>query len=440
MPFRVSSSGQARHILGAKPVSVLLCGSLPCCLNPTLPCFDGDSSNLFHLRFSLHATILYNTPYSANDANSGLADIRDSLSETDYGRFLSDHAGKLEVGDIKDKMLDKLASEFFYIRCLAGPMLGKFMDFITYEYMIENLMLILKATSNGGRSDVSEIIEQCHPLGRLDVNTMRSIASFENTPEGYRDLYRTVLVETPIGKYFERFLIETKEDVRKMKEDERQNILAEEKTTILETWLTKLYLEDFYAFCKECGGETWIVMKEILEMRADAATINITLNSFGTQLNDPAYRSERADLYPSFGKLYMHGVACCRPGDQASGNRADIINCSNFAELVRSLNCNAPEWRGILDNENDDFTQAHRSREVMLCEIAFEGQFSFACFYAYVKLKEQEVRNVEWISNCTILGQPTIMKENFIGIFDMSSPWRTGALADEHERRAARDR
>ena len=168
---------------------------------------------------------------------SGLDDIRDSLSETDYGRFLSDHAGKLEVGDIKDKMLDKLASEFFYIRCLAGPKLRKFMDFITYEYMIENLMLILKATSKGGRTDVAEIMEQCHPLGRLDDNTMRSIAAFENTPEGYRDLYRTVLVETPIGKYFERFLIETKEDVRKMTGDERQNILSEEKTTILETWL-----------------------------------------------------------------------------------------------------------------------------------------------------------------------------------------------------------
>ena len=68
---------------------------------------------------------------------------------------------------------------------------------------------------------------------------------------------------------------------------------------------------------------------------ADAATINITLNSFGTKLNDLAYRSDRADLYPSFGKLYMHGVACCRAGDPQKSH-ADIVNCASFPELVRS--------------------------------------------------------------------------------------------------------
>ena len=62
---------------------------------------------------------------------SRLEDIRDSLAETSYGRFLADHVGKLDVSNITDKMNDKLASEFNYIRCMAGPLLAKFMDFIT---------------------------------------------------------------------------------------------------------------------------------------------------------------------------------------------------------------------------------------------------------------------------------------------------------------------
>ena len=203
--------------------------------------------------------------------------------------------------------------------------------------MIENVMLILKAANNG-RTDVADIIEQCHPLGRFDANTMRSIASFENTPEGHSELYRTVLVETPIGKYFERYLIETKEDAKRQNAEERKNIffspyfvryylylvfdtyisvfnivhfwvqyfcfigqqiLNDESTTILEMWLTKLYLEDFYLFCKELGGDTELVMCEILETRADTTAISITLNSFNTPLNEPKHLQDRADLYPS---------------------------------------------------------------------------------------------------------------------------------------------
>lgn len=39
-------------------------------------------------------------------------------------------------------------------------------------------------------------------------------------------------------------------------------------------------------------------------------------------------------------------------------------------------------------------------REVELCRLAFEGQSHFACVYAFVKLKEQEKRNLFWITEC----------------------------------------
>ena len=35
---------------------------------------------------------------------------------------------------------------------------------------------------------------------------MKSICSFENTPKGYQELFQTVLVEIPVGKYFCRYL------------------------------------------------------------------------------------------------------------------------------------------------------------------------------------------------------------------------------------------
>jgi V-type H+-transporting ATPase subunit d len=38
--------------------------------------------------------------------------------------------------------------------------------------------------------------------------------------------------------------------------------------------------------------------------------------------------------------------------------------------------------------------------EVYLNKDSFNTQFGFAPFYSYVKLKEQEIRNIIWISEC----------------------------------------
>lgn len=210
--------------------------------------------------------------------------------------------------------MKKLVEEFTYLRSQACDPLDKFMDYITYEYMIDNVVMLLKATLNNTQVDVNELIEHCHPLGLFKESTMRSIVAFDNTAKGFSDLYQTVLIDTPVGKYFAQYLYDyTHGNVsggsgKNSKQVEVKSVFEETSFTIIESYIMKLYLEDFHRFCMDLGGETAEVMSELLKVRADQLSINMTLASFNTPLASAAMRSTRRSLYPSFGFLYPEGI------------------------------------------------------------------------------------------------------------------------------------
>ena len=48
--------------------------------------------------------------------------------------------------------------------------------------------------------------------------------------------------------------------------------------------------------------------------------------------------------------------------------------------------------------------------------IAFEQQFHYACFYAYIKIKEQEIKNIIWLAEMIALDKDSSskLKKNYI--------------------------
>ncbi len=242
--------------------------------------------------------------------------------------------------------------------------------------------------------DMEAVVENCHPLGLLEPAVMKSILAFEDLAEDFHALYRTILVDTPVGKYFTMFLQETADEKSAMDPDSVKSTFTEIPITLVENSIKKFYLEDFFYFCREeIGGETGVVMGELLATRADMLAINIAYNSLNTELRGPGGRASRQELFPAFGHLYPGGAELLAGAeDEEAMRRALQKSVPGYVPLWDS----APvDGRGVRDLSDAFFRYT-----VKQLELAFDGQFHYSPFYAYAKLKEQECKNIAWIATC----------------------------------------
>jgi len=319
-----------------------------------------------------------------------LEEAKLNLNDTDYKVAMQGISSTPSVDEMIDKIRSKTVAEYEFLRRSAHGSLATFMDFITYEYLIESVQLIISSLIKDAKPET--LLAKCHPLGRSPF--LRSVLTFENQDkqDGLVFLYSTVLIDTPVAPYFAKYfnmesLGGDAMDIRKHYDSGEINVI----TTIL----NKFWLEDFYHYCMGLGGTTAEHMKELLDFEADRQAMEITYNSFGKQLAMDVNRSQRMEMFCSFGKLYPECTlgAFSKVGDEMA-----------FAQALQPYTAYSEMWKRSQD-EGIPFTQVLLEYQTKLMVRAYESQSHFACFYAFLKLKTQEERNLKWILSCISLNR-----------------------------------
>jgi len=356
-----------------------------------------------------------------------LEDLRSALEETDYGTFLQDEPSPLTISTITKKCYEKLADEFRYLKAQTVEPLTTFMDFIAREKMIDNVCMIIQGALNN-KAPV-ELQEKIHPLGVFEGMRVIMSETFD-VQGGFDDVYRIFLVDTPIGPYFEEYLKEAGKETDErglvgVEHHQVGGILNKQDLEMMKASLKKAWLEDFYSFVEGVGGTTADVMGHILKMEADYRVLMVALNAFNTSLSTEQKLPERNSLYPNFGYLYPEGTRELRKVWNETTIRAALEppSYSKYLQLFDQVKqfYDAEASESVKTAGAQSIEDLIYAENVQMYEMAFEQQYHFGVFYAWVKLREQEIRNIRWSADMIILNKKDEIDKTVVKIFQPRS-------------------